>query len=73
MTKKQAAILNVAVSLLFAVTIILVAKFSPDESGFTVTGILIAIWFVPFWTLSNWGEGSIQKELACFKNWLQRN
>lgn len=74
MSNRQAASLNVAISILFAAAIIISAKYLNFGSDFTVTGLLIAAWFVPFWTLSNWnGQNSVAREINCLRRLFSRN
>lgn len=74
MSNRQAAILNVVISVLFAVAIVLSATYLDLGSNSTVTGLLIAAWFVPFWTLSNWkGQNSLTREVNCLRRLFSRN
>ncbi|MEM6469778.1 MAG: hypothetical protein AAF802_09525 [Planctomycetota bacterium] len=71
MSRRQASLLNLLLSLLFAIIIIAVAKLNTSGDSFTITGLLIAVWFVPFCILSQWGgHNSVAAELRCLRNKL---
>lgn len=68
MSKQQAAILNVGISVLFATLMISTRWFVESESRSMVTGLLTAVWFVPFLFLSNWKGECIQQKVKCADN-----
>ena len=74
MDKKRAAVLNIAVSIFFAIAILLSSYMLGDSpASETVMFILIAVWWVPFSYLTARGAGntmSIKSEFLCIKRRL---
>jgi len=74
MSHRQAAFLNVAISILFAAGILLYSAFFNTDGDYTPVGLLIAVWFVPFWILSNWNsKKTIAKEFRCLQKMISKN
>lgn len=74
MNKRQAGILNIAISIVFAIAMIGVSWATKGENNFVWVGLLVAVWWVPFTVLSNWGNqnGSIAGELRCVGRKISR-
>lgn len=60
MNRRQAGFLNVAISLCFAMAMVVVSKFSNVQNNDVWMGLLTAAWLVPFLTLSNWERPSVR-------------
>ena len=65
MSKYQAGLLNIAISVVFAAGMIVARCYVNDESSSLVMGLLIAIWFVPFSLLSNYKGECARAEVKC--------
>lgn len=74
MTFRRAAILNLLISVVFAALMIVLPRYIDFMDRFTVVGLLLAVWFVPFSILSTaGGPHSVTRELRCLGRRLRRS
>ena len=68
MTKKQIQYLNIIIALVFAAAILLTAWVTAGAYKDTITWILVTLWLIPFFYLSNYAkQRSEGEQLRCIK------